>query len=175
MLNILAKLLKALNSETSAWALAIGIALGMVVGLTPLFSIHNLFIVFVVFTFRVNLSFFLLSFTLSSGLAYLLDPAFDYTGEYLLTAESLLPLWQSMYEMPLARIMQFNHTISLGSFVVAVLLFFPVLFGARFIVQNYRSHIQARIGRLPLVNVIKGTRFWALYQKVSTVNIGGRS
>lgn len=173
MLGILAKLLKALNSETSAWALATGIALGMVAGFTTLLSVHNLLILFLVLTLRVNVSFFLLSFTLASGLAYLLDPAFNYVGEYLLTSQGLLSLWQSLYEVPLARIMQFNHTISLGSFVVALVLFIPVLLVARFIVDNYRSHIQARIARLPLVNVIKGTKFWALYQKVSAVK--GRS
>ncbi|RUO40102.1 DUF2062 domain-containing protein [Aliidiomarina taiwanensis] len=175
MLGVLAKLLKALNSETSAWALATGIALGMVVGFTPLWSVHNLFILFVVLAFRVNVSFFLLSFTLASGLAYLLDPAFNYVGEYLLTSQSLLGLWQSLYEVPLARIMQFNHTISLGSLVIALILFIPVLLIARFIVNNYRSHIQARIARLPLVNVIKGTRFWAIYQKISAVKVGGQS
>lgn len=172
MLATLAKLLKALNSETSPWALAWGVALGMVLGLTPLLSIHNLVVLFIVLALRVNLSFFLLSFVFCSGLAYILDPAFNYAGESLLTSPALLNLWQSLYEMPLARLAQFNHTITLGSVVVALVLIVPVLFITRFVVLNYRTHIQLRIARLPIVNVIKGTKFWSLYQKASRVKGG---
>lgn len=172
MLATLAKLLKALNSETSPWALAWGVALGMVLGLTPLLSLHNILVLFVVLAFRINLSFFLISFAFCSGLAYLLDPAFNYTGESLLTSPELLGLWQLLYEMPLARIAQFNHTITLGSLVVALALLLPVLFVTRFMVMNYRTHIQLRLSRLPIVHVIKGTKFWSLYQKASRVKGG---
>src|SRR5690554_5560137 len=172
MLGMLAKLLKALNSETSPWSLAWGVALGMVLGLTPLLSLHNLLVIFAVLALRINLSFFLISFTLSSGLAYLLDPAFNYAGELLLTSPKLLATWQVLYDMPLARLAQFNHTITLGSAVVALALLVPVLLLTYFMVVNYRSHIQLRISRLPIVNVIKGTKFWSLYQKASNVKGG---
>lgn len=172
MLGTLAKLLKALNSETSPWSLAWGISLGMLLGFTPLFSLHNFIVVLLVLSLRVNLSFFLISFTLCSGLAYLLDPAFNYTGELLLTTPALLETWQALYEVPLARLAQFNHTITLGSLAVSLCLLFPVLFITRFIVINYRTHIQVRMSRLPIVNVIKGTKFWSLYQKASRVKGG---
>ena len=76
MLTILAKLLKALNSETSAWALALAVVLGMFMGITPLWRIHNLIILLAALIFRVNLSLFIVSFGIFSGIAYLLDPWF---------------------------------------------------------------------------------------------------
>ncbi|MCO4322676.1 TIGR03546 family protein [Aliidiomarina quisquiliarum] len=172
MLATLAKLLKVLNSETSPWSLAWGISLGMVLGLTPLFSLHNLLVLFAVLALRINLSFFLISFTVCSGLAYLLDPAFNYAGELLLTSPKLLTTWQALYDLPLARLAQFNHTITLGSVAVALVLLFPVLVMAHFIIINYRTRIQIRISRLPIVNIIKGTKFWSLYQKASQVKKG---
>lgn len=172
MLATLAKLLKALNSETSPWALAAGIAFGMVAGFTPLFSVHNLVVLFIVLAFRVNLSFFLLSLAFCSGLAYLLDPLFHAVGESLLTTEALLPMWQALYEMPLARLAQFNHTITLGSLTVSLALLIPFLLVAYFVVANYRTHIQLRLSRLPLVSVIKGTKFWSLYQKATRIKGG---
>ena len=167
MLGMLAKLLKALSSEASPWSLAWGIALGMMLGFTPLLSLHNIVLVLIAFTFRVNLSFFFLSFAVCSGLAYALDPLFDFVGEWLLTASSLQGLWFALYELPLARLAQFNHTITLGSVAVSLLFIVPVLFIARFVIVNYRSRIQKRIEKLPLVQLIKGTKFWATYQKVS--------
>jgi len=172
VLGTLAKLLKALNSETSPWSLAWGVALGMVLGFTPLFSMHNIIVLFAVLALRINLSFFLISFAFCSGLAYLFDPAFNYMGELLLTTPALLETWQALYEMPLARLAQFNHTITLGSLVVSLLMLLPALFITRFIVINYRTHIQVRMSRLPIVNVIKGTKFWSLYQKASSVKGG---
>ncbi len=172
MLGTLAKLLKALNSETSPWSLAWGVGFGMILGLTPLFSLHNILVVFAVLALRVNLSFFLISFTVCSGLAYLLDPTFNHTGELLLTSPTLLGTWQILYEMPLARLAQFNHTITIGSLVVALVLLIPVLVVTRFVVINYRTRIQVRMSRLPIINVIKGTKFWSLYQKASRVKGG---
>lgn len=167
MLTMLARLLKALNSETSPWALAFGLALGMILGFTPLWSLHNLVVLFVVLTFRVNLSFFLLAFALSSVLAFALDPIFDYVGERLLTAEALLPIWYALYEVPLARLAQFNHTITLGSLVVSLVLFVPVLLLTRWIVENYRTKVRARVNQLYIVQLVKGTKFWGAYERVS--------
>lgn len=45
MIRLLLKLIKALNSEASPWQLAFAIACGLVVGFTPLYSVHNLLIV----------------------------------------------------------------------------------------------------------------------------------
>lgn len=175
MLGMLAKLLKALNSETSPWALAWGIVLGMILGFTPLFSLHNVLILFIAFTFRVNLSFFFLSFALCSGLAYALDPLFDWVGEWLLTMPALQQVWFSLYEMPVARLAQFNHTITLGSVVVSVALLVPMLFLSRFIIINYRTQIQTRIAQLPIVQVVKGTKFWATYQRIAGIRGGFNS
>ena len=56
MLTLLARILKALNSETSARSLAIAVVLGMFLGLTPLWRVHNLIILLAALIFRVNLS-----------------------------------------------------------------------------------------------------------------------
>lgn len=172
MLGTIAKILKALNSDTSPWSLAWGVALGMVLGFTPLFSVHNIAVIFLVLVFRVNLSFFLVTFALCSATAYLIDPLFDWVGEYLLLQESMQGTWQAWYDNPLARLANYNHTITLGSLAVSAVLILPVLFLTYYVVSNYRTHIQARIGKLPLVTALKGTKFWGLYQKASRVKGG---
>jgi uncharacterized protein (TIGR03546 family) len=45
-MGLLVKLFKALNSDSSPWQLAMGFALGMVMGLTPLLGLHSLLLMF---------------------------------------------------------------------------------------------------------------------------------
>lgn len=61
MLNFLAKLLKVLNSERSPGQLAAAVSLAAIIGMTPLYSLHNLFVLFLVLFFRVNLTVFFYS------------------------------------------------------------------------------------------------------------------
>jgi uncharacterized protein (TIGR03546 family) len=163
MLTLLARLLKALNSETGAWALAIAFVLGMFMGFTPLWRVHNLVILLVALLFRVNLSGFILSFVICSGLAYLLDPLFHQVGFAILSAESWQPVWQSMYNSAFWRVVQFHHTITLGSFVIS-LAFAPILAVVSFwIVSQYRRRIQAWFNKLRIVQALKANKVYTIY------------
>ena len=55
LLKYIAKLLKALSSEASPNQLAGGFVLGMIIGMTPVASIHNLLILILVIALKVNL------------------------------------------------------------------------------------------------------------------------
>ncbi|WP_404400061.1 DUF2062 domain-containing protein [Idiomarina seosinensis] len=163
MLTFLAKMLKALNSETSPWALAMAMVLGMILGLTPLWRLHNLLILLAALIFRVNLSLFILSFVIFSGVAYLLDPFFHQIGLSLLNAQSWQGIYEAMYATALGRVSQFYHTITMGSLVVSILLSPVVAVLSYLIISNYRKKIQARLLKLKVVQLIRGTRFWRLY------------
>lgn len=173
MITLLAKLLKALNAETSPWALAWAFVLGMFLGLTPLFSLHNILILFLALSLRINFAGFLVSFAVFSAIAYLLDPIFDYLGEAILQAEALQSLWIGLYENPLARLLQYNHTITMGSVVFALLFAVPWLFISYHLIVAYRGRVRAWFDRLRFVQVIKGTKFFVVYQRVS--GFGGGS
>lgn len=163
MLTLLAKFLRALNSESGAWALAFAFVLGMMMGFTPLWRMHNLAILLIALLFRINLTGFILSFVICSGIAYLLDPWFHQFGFYLLSSENWQPLWQSMYQSAFWRVMQFHHSITLGSFIIS-LAFAPVLLiTSFFIITQYRSRIQTWFNKLKLVQMLKANRFWAIY------------
>jgi uncharacterized protein (TIGR03546 family) len=70
-IKLVAKLIKALRSNASPGQIAWGFALGMIIGLTPLWSLHNAFLVVIILIFNVNLAmsiFAFLLFSLSPGL-----------------------------------------------------------------------------------------------------------
>lgn len=163
MLTMLAKILKALNSETSAWALAMATVLGMFLGLTPFWRVHNLIILLSALIFRVNLTLFLVSFAIFSGVAYLLDPMFHQFGLAILQAESWQGIYEAAYATAIGRVSQFYHTITMGSFVFSALISPVVAVVAYFVVRNYRTRIQKAFMKLKIVQMIRGSRFWQLY------------
>lgn len=161
---ILAKLLKALHSDAGPWSLAFGIAFGMMMGLTPLFSLHNLLVLFIVLFCRVNLSSFLLSLGLFSLFAYLLDPLMMNIGESLLSQQNLSAIWTAFYNTGVGRLSQFNNTLMMGSVVLSLILFPLLVMVSKFLVINYRQHVLQWMEKWKVVQLIKGSRFYRIYQ-----------
>ncbi|RUO75641.1 TIGR03546 family protein [Pseudidiomarina taiwanensis] len=163
MLTLLARFFKALNSETGAWALAFAFVLGMIMGITPLWRVHNLLILLVALLFRVNLTGFLLSWAVFSAIAYLVDPISHAIGAAVLAAEAWQPVWTAMYQSAVWRVVQFHHTITMGSLILSA-LFAPILAViSYFIVSRYRQHIQRWFMQLKLVQMFKASRLFQIY------------
>lgn len=169
ILKYIAKLLKALASEAKPWQLALGFVLGMIIGLTPVFSFHNLFIVILLLILKVNIGMALLAFILFSGIAYLADPAFHQFGTWLLEHENYQELWISIYDNEWWALTRFYNTVVIGSFVSAVLLSIPAYPLVILFVQQYRKHINDRIQKWKIVKALKGTKLYSLYQTYSRV------
>ena len=163
MLDMLAKLLKALNAEGSPTQISLGFAAGLIVGLTPLWSLHNVLLVFLVFLLRINLSAFFLSFAVFSGIAYLADPVMDNIGKALLTSPALHGTWTDLYQQDLWRLAHFNNTLTLGSLISAVVLALPLVFVSNFLVKKYREHVLSLVRKSKLMQMLKASRFYRIY------------
>jgi len=159
MFSQLFKFIRLLSSDVSPLQLSSAIALAMIAGLTPVLSLHNLIVLFLVFILRVNFSAFVLAWAVFSVLAYLLDPLFNQLGEYLLLNPDLKVFWTSLYNMPLARISGFNNTLLLGSFVFSMALFIPVLILFKFLIVRYRKYIVERFKQSRLFRIMS-TNKW---------------
>src|SRR5690554_7697902 len=70
MLSVLAKLLKALNSDASPSQISLAVSLALIIALTPFFSWHNAIVLLIALVVRVNLSAFLLALAGWSVLAW---------------------------------------------------------------------------------------------------------
>ena len=167
MIEIIAKLLKALNSETEPGQISLGLCLGMIAGLTPLISLHNLLILLLVLLLRVNLSTFILACGLFSGVAYLLDPLFHWIGLSILRSSSLEGLWTALYNISLCRLEKFNNSIVMGSLVFSVVLFVPVCLISNLAIRRYRDHVLVWVRKSRIVQALKGSGFYATYQRIS--------
>jgi len=174
MLRAVAKLLKVMNSETEPAQISLAFCFGMVAGLTPILSPHNLLVLLLVMILRVNISGFILSLTVFSGLSYTLDPLFHAVGLKVLMAGGLEGLWTSLYNSSIWRLERFNNTIVMGSLLVSVVMFAPLFFASNIMIRKYREHVLEWVRRSRIAQVIQGTKFYKVYRSVSEFREGIR-
>lgn len=166
MLTLLAKLFIALNSESSSRQIALAIALGMIIGLTPTLNLHNALILLIAFITRINLSAFFIAVAGFSLIALGLAPVFASVGESLLTNADLNGVWQGLYQSNLMKLAHFHNTLTLGSLVCSLILFIPVIFISKAVVERYRHHLKSVIEKFNIVQWLKGSKFYNTYQSL---------
>lgn len=169
ILKYISKLLKALASEASPNQLAGGFILGMIIGMTPLASVHNLVIVILVIVLKVNIGMVILSFLVFSGVAYLADPLFHSFGIWLLEIDSMKSTWTTMYNNEFWAITKFYNTVVIGSLVSALMLCIPMFPLTKIGVVQYRKHIHEKVMKTKFVKALKGTKIYSVYQTVTRV------
>ena len=97
LLKLLQQLVKTLNSDGTPGQIAAGMALGAVLGLTPLINLHNLAILGAIMVLNVSFPGAMLGWALAVPVGFVLDPVFDVIGRrLLLETPALTPLWTVM-------------------------------------------------------------------------------
>lgn len=173
MFNMIARLIKVLNSETEPGQISLAACFAMIMGFTPLWSLHNLLILLLVFVVRVNLSTFIGAWMVFSALAYLLDPFFHAIGLSILTAESLKNVCTALYNNIWFRLDNINNSITMGSLIISLVFFVPLLLLLNFAIRNYRDHFLAWIKKTRIAQMLGASKLYQAYQTVS--GWGGRS
>lgn len=167
MLTIVVKILKVLNSESDPAQISLALCLALIMGLTPLFSLHNLAVLLLALLLRVNLTAFLSGWLVFSGIAYLVDPLSHLAGYHLLTLPALEGLWTALYNLTPLRMENFSNSIVMGSLAISLLLFLPLFFLSNFLIVKYRKHFLAWMEKTRLMQILKTSRLFTLYSSMS--------
>jgi len=161
MFSQLIKFIRVLSSEVAPIQISLGFALAMIMGLTPLLSLHNILVVFCLLLFRINIAAFLLGWAFFSGVAYLLDPLFHELGRTVLTQASLQSLWTELYNQPLWRVARFNNTIVMGSLLVSLIAFLPLLLISNLLIKHYRSDVMKYVQDSRIFQFLKSSKLFS--------------
>ncbi len=141
-------LLKHLHSDDTPGQVGAGLALGAILGLTPLLNLHNVVVLILIIMLRVSFSGALLGWLLFTPLGFAFDPLFDALGHrLLLETPALTGVWTTLYNTPVVPLTNFNNTVVLGSLAVALALFLPLNALGRFGVRRYRAAVQTWVRR----------------------------
>lgn len=164
LLKLVQSLIKALHSDGTPGQVAVGIALGAALGLTPLMNLHNLLIFSLIVILNVSFGGGMLGWALFVPIGFLLDPVFDPIGRSLLQSQALRSMWTAWYNTPLVPYTNFNNTIVLGSFVGWLALTVPIFFAARWGIARYRATIGARVRQSKFYKALTASKLYNVYE-----------
>jgi uncharacterized protein (TIGR03546 family) len=164
LVKLIQSLIGALHSEGTPGQLAAGIALGSIIGLTPLMNIHNAIVFAAIVLLNVSFAGGMLGWALFVPIGFLLDPLFDSIGHALLMAPSLRGMWTSMYNTPVVPLTNFNNTVVLGSLVFALILLVPLFFATRLAVVRYRATIGERVRQSKFYRAVMASKVYNVYR-----------
>jgi len=167
MIKMIAKFLKVLNSETKPGQISLAFSLAMILGLTPLMSLHNIVVILLMLLVRVNLSACILGWVFFSGIAYILDPLFNLIGLAVLTSKGLEGLWESLYTITIFRLAKFNNSIVIGSFLFSLVFFIPLYLLSNQGIRKYRVYVLEWVQKTKLMKTFKANKLFKAYQAVS--------
>ena len=137
-INTLRQYLKKLKEEPLD-VLALGVTLGMFVGLLP-FSINSVILGFFLMALKTDKISGVLAALLFALLGGIIDPLAHVLGYFVLAQIPMLtPLWTAVYNVPLMAFTGFNNTIVMGNTLIGLILMVPVFKGSKRLVLWYRT------------------------------------
>jgi uncharacterized protein (DUF2062 family) len=131
---------KALITDNTPSQMALGFALGVVIGLVPKGNLLAVSLMVVLSAIRVNLGMGMLAAFAFSWAGVLLDPFTHRIGQTLLTIDSLVPFWTELY-----------------NFVLGMTLLVPIFLIAKPIFRKYTPNWSERLQKFKLVQLLHGT------------------
>ena len=154
MLGPITKLLKAIQSEAGPWQLAWGFSLGMMLGLTP-FWLISFFVLLLLLILRVNIAAAMAGWALFALVSLLTNPLAHGIGEWLLLHPGLQEFWTSLYQYRVWQIARLHHTLTLGSWLLVLVLLVPVAVAAHALIPSIRLHVIPRLQKYHLLRTGK--------------------
>ena len=165
-LQFIGKLIKILHSGATPGQIAGGFILGMIMGLTPLWSLHNLVVVLILIILNVNIAMAIFALLVCSMFAYLLDPLFHSIGYFLLVDLTFMrDIYTTLYGIPVVAMSRFNNTVVMGSLVSSIILLIPVFILVKNGVIQYRKSVMTKMEQWKIVKAVKSTKIYRWYSK----------
>lgn len=156
-----------MNNDSNPSEIAGGAVLGVILGLTPFFALHNLLVIFLLFILKVNGAAAVVTTAIFGLIGYLIDPLSHMIGESILTAGFLEKFWTYLYNIPLIPFARLNNTVILGSLLISIILA-PFLFIlTRKFVVYYRASLREKVDKLRIMKILKASKIFKLYMRLS--------
>lgn len=159
LLKTVRKLYKLIVSEAAPISIALGLALGMVLGLTPLLCWHNLLVAVLILMLRVNISASLIGMGAFKVAGIPLWGAFHALGAQLLSKPDLEQVWIRVVHAPGLSLLGLNNSQVLGSLVVSACLFPVILIGGGLFVKRMRRVLTEEAQNHWLARLVTRSKF----------------
>lgn len=156
MLRPLRQLADVFLANDSPRQIALGITLGMVLGMVPKGNLIAAAMLVAILAFRVNRSAGLMSAALFSGVSLMLDGFSHRLGLKLLEVPGMQPTYAALYDMPLGPWIGFNNTVVLGSLMLGIYGAYPCYVVSRWTVARFQPPIARWLLRYKVARTLLG-------------------
>lgn len=144
---------RALLAHDASNQLALGFALGMVLGLMPKGNLIAVSLFVLLFSMRVNKGVSLLAAFAFSWVGPALDPFADKLGANILSAGTLQSTYATLFQLPLGPWFDFNNTVVVGSLTIGLWAFYPAYwFSYQGFAWNNRRRHEAAAARFRVID-----------------------
>jgi len=144
------------DGVNSAHQLALGTALGAIIGIIPKDSAFAWIAMLFLVLSRGNLLCGILSAIAFSFAGPHFDGWFDRTGEYVLAFSSLGEFWASCMEVPWLAWTRFNNSVVMGTVVSGIGMAIPMYLVSRFVFRVWGLSMIRAFLAFPLIRVFVG-------------------
>lgn len=167
-LGILRKLVQGLTQNTSPSEIALGAAVGVVLGMVPKANLTAQLLLLVLMLLRANAAVGLAVAAAVAACGALYDPLAHAVGYALLVkATGLKGLWTALYNMPVVPWTAFNNTVVLGNLILGLVLFVPAYITGKKAAVYYGAHLAQRIGQSRAIKYLRGSWLVEWYFRVA--------
>lgn len=145
MLKYIKSFFMALNANAHPGDIAHAVALGLLLAFVPRANLLWAFLFFLTLFIRVNKGAFFISLILLSFVTPFADVPVEAIGYWFLSLKPLGGIFHALYQTPFIGLTRFNNSLVMGSLLVGVILYAPVVILFTRLVQKYRSELQPKI------------------------------
>ncbi|MCA9061613.1 MAG: TIGR03546 family protein [Planctomycetaceae bacterium] len=151
---------KALLTESTPRQLSMGFAMGILLGLVPKGNLLAITLGIILASLRINLGVAAAAALAATFIGVYLDPVSDRLGTYLLSLPSLQGFWTQLYNTPLMPWTDFNNSVVIGSFVIGLILVYPLHRLSHPLFTRYSTVVAERARRWKIARLLLGAE-WA--------------
>ena len=149
-------LAKGLLAAETPRQLALGFALGAVVGLVPKANLTAVLLAFIVCSCRVNVAMGLAGTFVFSWVALIVEPLTHRIGWALLSQPALSGMWTWLMDVPLVPWMRLNNTVVLGSLILGIVLIYPIYALTKPLFEKHQPRLSKFLLRHRVTQILLG-------------------
>ena len=149
-------LVKGVLDDHGPRRIALGLAVGMVIGLVPKGNLIALALSLVLFGTTINPGAGLCAAFVFSWIAIAWEPFLHRAGMLVLTAQGWQDTYAAIYDLPFLPWTRLNNTLVVGGLLVGLYLFYPMYWFSLKAVERLRPPLVARIQKYRLARLLFG-------------------
>jgi len=162
MIKQITNFIKILNSDVKEEEIALGIVLGLFAGFLSIVPFNFILVFILLLILKANFSMFFVSFAIFKLISLVIDPLGDVIGYFVLKLKFLHSFFSFLSSIPLMNFTQFNYSVVMGDFILAIVLTPFIYILSIKLVKNYREKLKEKVQKFKIVQALNLTNFFKI-------------